>query len=252
MKKFCKIIGALVLIVIVIFAVKTFFISNRDAGANNMGSITFGSNEVAGTYKNVSLLQDAVLTLNDDDTYDANYNLERYSTFQYEDKGTFSREDGGNCLIFDNDIEFRKVGDKFYYRTSDYEYEPNVDYYDDFCFATDTEYGKAPTFDENGRSNQSFTSIYEVSESVMYGSMEEENAEEKILSLTLRDDGTFVLENIISDPAADAVNTTVESASYQGTYQLDGEFLLLNYDTGKMIFIYTDDKIFFDVYEKQE
>lgn len=252
MRKLAKIIGVVVVLVIVFFAVKTFLGSNEKAGT---GSTIFSANEVAGTYKNVSLLQDAVLTLNDDDTYDANYRLERYSTFQYEDKGTFSPEDNGNLLIFDGEydkIEFQRIADKYYYRTSDYEYEPNIDYYDDFCFATDTEYGKAPTFDENGRSNQSFTSIYEVSESVMYGSMQEENPEEKVLSLSLFDDGTFVLDNIISDSAEDAVNTTVRSASYQGTYNLDGEILSLKYDGGEMTFIYTDDKIYFDVYEKQE
>lgn len=127
-----------------------------------------------------------------------------------------------------SDEEFEKK-DQYYYRT-------NL-----ICsFEEDDEYGIEPSFDEQGRTNQSF--------GVYYDRITDEK--HKSLSLTLNEDGTFVLsESVILIYEGKRVGDPVVR---EGEYTLNGYVLNLNYDGVDHPFLYLDDKIYFDVLEKVE
>ena len=78
----------------------------------------------------------------------------------------------------------------------------------------------------NGRCDQTF------------GSMDD-------IYLVLLEDGTYSL-TILSQ------EDWLMSGAYMGNYTLDGKILKLSYDGGEFVFIYDNDEIYFDVYEKQE
>lgn len=174
--------------------------------------------DLSGTYKNIAFLPKATITLNEDGTYD------REVPHQ---KGTYTGNSTGGFTLLDasgyNEINFNKK-DSYYYRTTLI-----------CCFEEDEEYGQAPTF-TNGVSNQWFCAYYN----------NISNSEWNVIILELREDGTFKLH--------DCTRTTTSQKNgtiYEGTYTLDDYVLNLNYSNGSIPFLFIDNKIYFDVFEKQ-
>lgn len=177
--------------------------------------------DVAGTYVSSSFF-DSSIVLNTDGTFN------RYEGNVERGRGTFEATEkrvvlhNANTTFSDGDNSFDIRG-PYYYRTTE---DMWPDGYGAAFFELDT-YDRAPEFDENGRSNQTF-------EVNLTGTADGDD-----IALTLKDGGTFAIKS----------NGVV---GYEGSYKLQDEVLTLTYNKGTLIFIYTDDKIFFDVYEKQE
>ena len=104
------------------------------------------------------------------------------------------------------------------------------------CFEEDEDYGLAPTFSEDGKSNQWFCAYYETISSSKW----------KVIILTLNEDGTFKLRDCERDNAGHQSDGTV----YEGKYTLDGSILNLTHDGGTIPFLYVNEKIYFDVIQK--
>lgn len=179
-----------------------------------------GNNEsITGTYKNITFLADATITLNENETYD------RTSP---NEKGTYTTKRGGFVLTPSTVSEggtFAQYDDHYYYTVGETQ-----------CFSKDKEYGIAPTFDENGKSNQSFDAFYHSISDNQWD----------VIYLTLNEDGTFSLRDCTR-----TMNTQTDGTLYEGTYTLEGEVLSLDCGDIVMPFLYLDDKIYFNVFEKQ-
>ena len=184
-------------------------------------------NDIVGRYQSVQTAsgssisgRDKTITFNENGTYDTGRGY----------KGTYSVSPG--YVQLDGDLS-----NSYTFKDDHYLYTGN-----NFYWGEDVEYGLEPTFDDNGRSNQTFTCTY------TYGfTLAGETADGNLVAdmqyretiLSLHNDGTYEINddgNLISE----------------GTYQLEDDILRLNYDGGSMPLIYDGDKIYFDVYEKQE
>lgn len=181
------------------------------------GGISTKSESLAGTYTNVSFSPDTKYTLNENSTYDK---------VSPNEKGTYKASKGGFVLTDTNDDEtvFAKEGD-YYYRTNLI-----------CCFEKYEDYGLAPTFSKDGKSNQWFCAYYETIS----------NSRWKVIILTLNEDGTFKLRDCERDNAGHQNDGTV----YEGEYTLDGSILNLTHDGGTIPFLYVNEKIYFDVIQK--
>lgn len=209
-------IKLLVLLGIFLFFGRAAWVFIFDNSGKNLEAV-----DVAGTYVSTSFF-DSSIVLNADGTfnrYDGNVEMGR-GTFEATEKRLVLQNT--NTQFSDGDNWF-DIQEDYYYRTTE---DMWVDGYGAAFFELDT-YGRNPEFDENGRSNQTF-------EVNLTGTARGDN-----VALTLNDDGTFVIQN----------NNVV---GYEGTYKLQDKVLTLNYNEKTLIFIYDDDKIYFDVYEKQE
>ena len=179
-----------------------------------------GAESLVGVYENVSFAE-TTYQLNENGSYDKTAPNE---------KGTYEAKRGGFVLTeqgkSNSDEEFEKK-DQYYYRTNLI-----------CCFEEDNEYGMAPSFDENGRTNQSFYEYYE----------RITDEKHKCISLTLNEDGTFVLsESVVKVYEGNRVGDPVV---HKGEYKLDDYVLNLNYDGMNHPFLYLNNKIYFDVLEK--
>ena len=175
------------------------------------------ASEVVGTYNSVSFFDGSII-LHDNGTYD------RYEGSTEMGKGIF--EATTKSISFETDNNFNESTNLFY-KVDGYYYRVNKDTMNGWgaaYFETD-DYGREVTFDNQGRSDQTFKVN-------LTGSGDD-------VALTLNNDGSFVV-------------TSNGVTGYEGTYHLQDEILTLNYGEGSLVFIYTDDKIYFDVYEKQE
>ena len=190
--------------------------------------------DVVGTFKNVTIFPEAQFTLNNNGTYDST---------EPATKGTFSGHTISGPFGLPIDVSYEiKLDDG---RTL--ELIDNGMYYDSTKYISeDQEYGLEPTFDDNGKSDQSFWLNYETYYPD-YGDYLMSDPEFKILQLDFSADGTYSMVN--SDTISDGKE---HRDSYEGTYELEGNIITLNYDGGSMPLIYDDNKIYFDVYEKQE
>lgn len=175
------------------------------------------SESLVGIYTNVSFSPNTKYTLNENSTYDK---------VSPNEKGAYKPKRGGFVLIDTNDDEtvFAKEGD-YYYRTNLI-----------CCFEEDEDYGLAPTFSKDGRSQQWFCAYYETIS----------NSRWKVIILTLNEDGTFMLRDCIRDNAGNQSEGTV----YEGKYTLDGSILNLNHKGGTIPFVYVNEKLYFDVIQK--
>ena len=179
-----------------------------------------GSNEdVLGTYNNITFLEDASFTLNENATYDRTIPNE---------KGTYKTSKNGFTLTNTNDDDtvFAKK-DNYYYRTNLI-----------CCFEKDEDYGLAPTFNDNGVSNQWFSAYYDSISDNKWN----------VVILELKDDNTFKFRDCIRDSSGNQYDETI----YQGTYSLDNYVLNLKCENGHTIpLLFIDGKIYFDIYVKQ-
>lgn len=184
------------------------------------GSEPTKTEDLVGTYKNVTFLPDSTFTLNENSTYDRTSPNEK-GTYKADSKGGFTLTDTD-----DDDTVFAKK-DNYYYRTNLI-----------CCFEEDEDYGLAPTFSDSGLSNQWFCAYYDTISDNKWN----------VIILQLNEDGTFKLRDCERTMSGGQTDGTV----YEGTYTLNDYLLSLNCADGQTIpFLLIDDKIYFDVYEKQ-
>lgn len=185
-------------------------------GANNATQ-----ENISGVYNNITFSPDSSFTLNENSTYD------RVSP---NEKGTYKSSSKGGFTLIDanyNDETVFAKKDTYYYRTNLI-----------CCFEEDEEYGLAPTFSDNGTSNQWFSAYYE---SIT-------DSKWNVIILELKEDSTFKLRDCTRDVNGNQSDGTV----YEGTYSLNDYVLNLNCNDGQnFTFLFIDDKIYFDVYVKQ-
>lgn len=178
--------------------------------------------DAVGKYKSISLF------LNDE------YTLNENTTFESSDgrKGTYSvlrkNEIRINAKNEAEDI-WTKNGDFFY--STDSNSLTRV-------FKKDTEYELKPSFDANGRSNQSFRT----------GEQDQFNYS-KSFELDLKDDGTYTAEYKIFNKHTGAYDSEKQ---YSGTYKFEKDILWLSFDNGEYPMLLVDDKLYFDIIEKSE
>ncbi len=182
-----------------------------------------GSKEnVVGTYKNVSVFLDTTYALNENTTYEKTEPSGK-GTFEPNSKGGFSLTKAGEKPSSDDPIFIKE--DSYYYQMNG-----------KYSFEEDTEYGLEPTFDDNGRSDQDFIAYYELLS---------DKSGWLTLALDLNEDGTFMLSDYIKS----TVQATVKN-NHEGTYSVEGNVLHLNYDGKDHVMLIIDNKIYFNVLEK--
>lgn len=190
--------------------------------------------DVVGTFKNVTIFPEAQFTLNNNGTYDSTEPSTKGTFSGHTVSGPFGLPIGVSYEIeLDDGRTLKLIDNGMYYDGNKY-------------ISGDEEYGLEPTFDDNGKSDQSFWLNYE-SYYPDYGDYLMGDPEFKILQLDFSADGTYSMVN--SDTISDGKE---HRDSYEGTYELKDNIITLNYDGGSMPLIYEDDRIYFDVYEKQE
>ena len=176
---------------------------------------------VSGEYRGVGLYSD----LND------TYHLNENTTFDTDKgvKGTYAIDSSQMAVVLSpknlSEIKLNKVG--AYYYTEGF-----MD-----CFSKDTEYELEVTFNEEGRSNQSFEYAGKDSR-YLYN-----------YTLQLKENGTYTAsyEKIDFIYFEDDYDTT-----YEGTYALEDNILWLSFGDSKYPMLFVDGKLYFDVLEKVE
>ena len=189
--------------------------------------------DYAGTYQNVSLFKSSRLVLNSDETFDL---------YDGDDRilGGTVTGNAGNFNLESAETAGQKMHGSLS-QTGNYLYGNNQNWN---VLMEDAEYGEAPTFDENGQCTQSFSdTIYPT---IFSGYWYVPGAARFNWEINFYSGNEF--DSIIYD------QTGLPADETAGTYKLEGEILTLtNSDDGDTtIFIYKDDAIYIDVYEKQE
>lgn len=194
--------------------------------------------DVSGSYKNVSVFANNQIVLNSDKSWDADiqdlysYDIKHIQgVYETRFSGIKLKSKFSDAIDADDDDKFKLINKEvYYYRSTAY-------------FDKDDDYGSVASFDENGRSNQSFVSRFllvpaasgeVVSEDKMY-----------IKSLKFNEDGTFLWFNGI--PEGD----TLKNVEYEGTYSVNEDIITLHYNNTEHFLILDDGVIYYDVYQKQ-
>lgn len=177
--------------------------------------------DVTGTYENISLFLTSTYEWRENGSYDKT---------NPDEKGTYVVSDKGDVIMSEN----RGSGGDTFTPYGDYYYRSNL-----ICgFEKDNEYGLAPSFDENGRSSQTFDAFYE----------RITNDQHHYLVFTMNEDGTFILKDMIRSNTQGIVD---EGDTFEGEYVLNDDILTLKWNGIEVPFLYIDGKIYFDIIEKQ-
>lgn len=189
---------------------------------NGGGSDVANEVDAVGKYKSVCLF------------LDDEYNLNENTTFESSDgrKGTYSVFKKNEIRIkAKNEAEdiWTKNGDFFY--STDSNSLTRV-------FKKDTEYELKPSFDANGRSNQSFRT----------GEQDQFNYS-KSFELDLKEDGTYTAEYKLFNKHTGSYDSENQ---YSGTYKFENDILWLSFDSSEYPMLLVNDKLYFDIIEKIE
>lgn len=179
--------------------------------------------DITGTYESASMFLNSTYHLNENSTYDKEPNTK--GTYKTGSKGGFTLSEANSS----SEEIFAKSGN-YYYRTNLI-----------CCFEEDDEYGLKVSFDEKGRTNQSFDANYDtINQSSMLV---------KKLGLILNDDGTYKLNDM---QVYITQGKVVDKETFEGTYKFENDILWLNYEGKDYPMILVDGKLYFDVIEKTE
>jgi len=173
--------------------------------------------QVYGTYRTVGIFLEDEYYLNENTTFDT----------KQGEKGTYTINDNGFTVKPKDSVELTFVKkDNIYYKTGFMD-----------CFEEDKDYGLEPSFDEDGRSNQSFEGNFgDINRTYQF-------------SLKLNEDGTYTTNYWI----AHNIGLDIEKEeTREGEYRLEDDILWLNYKGTDYPMILADGKIYFDVIEKVE
>ena len=179
--------------------------------------------EVAGTYKSISLFLDNTYQLNENGTYDKSPSV----------KGTYKTGSNGGFALSQNNSSSEEI----FAKKENYYYRTNLI----CCFEKDDEYGLEATFDKNGRSNQSFTANYET--------INQTSMLVKTLGLILNEDGTYKLNDM---QVYITQGKVVAKETFEGTYKFENDILWLNNNNKDYPLLLVKGKLYFDILEKIE
>ena len=180
--------------------------------------------DVTGTYKNVSFLENTTYVLNDNGTYDSD-------KVDYGQKGTYTVSEDGKITLQPVDLGNQYIMTPY----EEYYYFSNDDYFDE-----DSEYGAVPSFDENGRSTQSFQTPF-VSQS---------NGYELSNTLTFKEEGTFTIQQETGQMQGGFLVTS-DGDSYDGEYTFDNGVVTLKWNDAEYQLLFIDNKLYYNVLKKQ-
>lgn len=198
--------------------------------------------DVSGTYKNVSVLPSNQIILSSDKSWDADIQvLFGYDTFRIQ--GLY--ENRGNYISLDS--KFSDTGNLDGNEKFDLCEEGGY-YYRNTVYFEEDDYGRVAHFDENGRSNQMFSSYYSPSHASNDGLVFEEESHE--ISLKFNEDGTFSWINGMLKNGMPEVNSS-RYVRYEGTYSVNEDIITLHYNNTDHFMILDDGVIYYDVYQKQ-
>ncbi len=222
------------------FIKKIKIVSLMLCGGLLLSSCGIGKKPLYGTYKTVGVFEDT-FTLNENQSYDATGTTPQIETTP---KGTYSETENG--FKFNNSssflyTDFIKIGD-FYCNNNS-------------CFTADTEYGLSPSFDENGRSNQTFN--YQMINGLILPNPHHE------FTLSLKDDGTCTAKFEVTqvwgigsgNVWADLANMRTEylmDKEISGTYELKDSVLYITYDDKVYPMPIYNNEIYFYTLERVE
>lgn len=185
-----------------------FMLSLTACGGEVSPEIT-AKDTLAGSYVSVGLVLEADYELNENGSYNHG-----------DEKGTYTLAEDDSLILQPKDGNSNTL-------TACGEY-----YHTDTQMAEDTEYGLAPSFDENGHSNQTFiTKENDIS-----------------LTLELHEDGSYMFSYSKASPVFDEFSDVV---TYEGSYVLEDAVLNLNYNDNSYTFLFKDNIIYPTVYVKQ-
>ncbi|MEE0434726.1 MAG: hypothetical protein UDB11_04875 [Peptococcaceae bacterium] len=234
MKKFLKFI-------LVLFIIFTVLPLMSEGCSNAKLALSHDRKDIIGTFESIQNSSgDSISQKNSTITFNANGTYDM-SPMVY--KGTYVVSVGYVGLDGDLQFDYGFLDDHYLYNTSE------------FYLTEDDDYGLEPTFDDNGRTEQRFSYYYAdsftLAKDPSTGRLLEGDDGSYIKDMNYReiifdfnDDGTYKIEERVNDGLRNLIS--------EGTYQLKDNILCLNYDGGSMPLIYDNDKIYFDVYEKQE
>lgn len=169
-----------------------------------------------GRYEAASLYSDSSYVLNENGSYEHG-----------EEKGIYTVEADGSLIMQpkDSDSSQTLTACGNYYHT-------------ETGMSEDTEYGMAPTFDENGHSSQTFVTAFDADDPTAS------------MTLELHEDGTFAFS--IKQSSSDYLLMRLEDVvDYSGTYTLEEEVLRLSYHNADFTMLFADGKIYPITYVKR-
>ncbi len=172
------------------------------------------------------------------------------ATYQFHDDGTFAVESPdrpdyemtGTYTVAENqnlDLEDSEGGHAYFAAAGKYLFK--IREHDDnsfCCFKKDNQYGQPITLDENGRSNQTFVA----------GLAYRKTGCRHTFALVLREDGTCDVNYFVTEDRG-AGDKIVEQM-YTGTYQVEGDLLLVSYNGIQHPMLINNGMIYFWALEK--
>lgn len=169
-----------------------------------------------GRYEAASLYSDSSYVLNENGSYEHG-----------EEKGIYTVEADGSLIMQPKDSDSSRT------LTACGNY-----YHTETGMSEDTEYGMAPTFDENGHSSQTFVTAFDADDPTAS------------MTLELHEDGTFAFS--IKQSSSDYLLMRLEDVvDYSGTYTLEEEVLRLSYHDADFTMLFADGKIYPITYVKR-
>lgn len=194
---------------------------------------------IYGTYNTVGIFEDTY-TINQNKSYDAKGTT---PDINYAEKGTF----------VENETSFELQPTKSGFMYTKFIKVGNYYCEEGSCFTKDVEYGLKPTFDESGRTNQTFED--KITNGLIFP-----NRNHKF-TLSLKDDGTCTGKfeitvtrvnntgNILAD--LESMQTeTLKSDEFMGTYEYKDSILTITYDGKTYPMPVSNEKIYFYTLEK--
>lgn len=189
--------------------------------------------EIPGTYMSVGMIPGDTYDLNENGSYDCG-----------EEKGTYTADDEGSSIA----IQPKEGQPRTLIACGAY-------YHTETKMTEDTEYGLSPTFDENGRSNQTFTLEIpntEAEEKKYHDQfatqLNTSDHHSKTITLELHEDGSYIFS--YSKPSTVNEHLT-DTITYEGSYTLEGNVLNLDWNSNTYPMLFTDSAIYPAIYAKK-
>ncbi len=174
-----------------------------------------------GTYKSFSMFLNNTYHLNENGTYDK----------EPDANGSYKTDLMGGLVL----SQPNSSSEEIFAKSGDFYYKTNLS----CSFEKDTKYGLEVSFDEKGRSNQSFTANYEI--------VDPSSMLVKKLDLVLNDSGTYKLDDMQIYITNGEI---VDLRTFEGEYHLKDDIFWLHYKGTDYPILLVDKKLYFNVMEK--
>ena len=202
---------------------------NADAGSDTAGTAEATApvtiEDAAGDYKTVSPFSQTTYVLHENGTYDIT-DPEAAGTYTVGSDGTVTLKQ--SATYASKTETFKPYGNYLY--LSDWD-----------CWTTDIKYGAELSFNDEGRTSQSFQTSYPSSSPYIS------------YILNLSEDGTFSSDKEVAHQMGGGLlidNDLSQKDWLTGTYELDGSLLMLHTDNGDYPLIYSNNTLYYTVIQK--